>query len=361
LDAAIAGEFARRHGVDAACLANLRLDRYDAAVILAADVGGTKTHLALYELGSEPRRPMHERKVASREYPSLEALVRSFLDPLGARPRSATLGIAGPVVNGESDTTNLPWDASAHSLRESLDCGDVVLMNDLEASAWGLASLHPDDLLVLQQGTPARGNQALIAAGTGLGEALVFADEEGGRPSASEGGHADFGPRDELEGELLVWLRARHGHVSWERVVSGPGIADLYRFLGETERARGDAAVAEEFAQAADPTPVVTKAALEGRCPRARLAVERFIRAYGAEAGNLALKALAVGGVFLAGGIAPRLRTMLREGGFIESFHDKGRLRHLMRRMPVAVILRPEIALWGAAAFALGHGVQERP
>lgn len=330
-------------------------------MILAADVGGTKTHLALYEPDAPPRRPARERKVASRDYPSLESLIHDFLDTdaARARPSSVTLGIAGPVVENRSDTTNLPWDASGAALSESLDGADVVLINDLEAAAWGLATLEPDDLLVLQAGTPAAGNRALIAAGTGLGEALLVWDGRYWHPTASEGGHADFGPRDQLEEELLRWLRARYGHVSWERVLSGPGLADLYRFLGEARAVRADASVAAEFERASDPAAVVTRAGLEERCPRARLALERFVLAYGAEAGNLALKALAVGGLYLAGGIAPRIQTILQGGDFIQAFQDKGRLRHLMKRTPVAVVLRPEVALWGAAAFALAHAREE--
>lgn len=325
-------------------------------MILAADVGGTKTHLALYESGAGPRRPALECKVPSRDYGSLGDIVRQFLKDTGRRPRFAALGIAGPVVDNASAATNLPWDVSGRALAESLGGTPVRLLNDLEATAWGVAALDPGDLQALQPGRPADGNRALIAAGTGLGEALLVRDGAGWHPSPSEGGHVDFAPRDEVEDELLRWLRARYvGHVSYERVLSGPGIADLYRFHADTGRGRPSPGVAREFQVAEDPAAVVTGAALAGACERAALALDRFVSLYGAEAGNLALKGLAVGGVYIGGGIAPRILDALGRGAFVDSFRDKGRLRPLLERVPVHVVLRPETALWGAAAFAFAH------
>jgi glucokinase len=328
-------------------------------VILAADVGGTKTHVALYEAGAGPRAPAQEGKVPSRDYPSLERLVLAVLEGMGRtgpRLERAVFGIAGPVVNNRADTTNLPWDdVSVPALRDALGHADVALLNDLEATAWGLSTLEPGDLRTLQPGKPADGNRALIAAGTGLGEALLVWDGARWHPTPSEGGHSDFASRDPVEDDLLVWLRARYGRVSYERVLSGPGLADLYRFMTETGRGKAAPEVAAEFARAADPAAVVTEAALAGRCPRAVLALERFVMAYGAEAGNLALKALATGGLYVGGGIAPRILPALAGAGFLEAFHAKGRLAPLMERVPVSVILRPETALWGAAAFAMSR------
>jgi glucokinase len=325
------------------------------AVILAADVGGTKTHLALYEPGDPPRKPALERRVPSRDYDSLGEILRGFLDDAGRRPRFAAVGIAGPVVDNASDTTNLPWTVSGRALTDAVDA-PVRLLNDLEAAAWGVAALDAGDLMTLQPGRPAEGNRALIAAGTGLGEAFLVRTASGWQPSASEGGHADFAPHDPLEDELLGWLRARHGgHVSWERVLSGPGLADLYRFLADTGKGEASPEVAKAFAEAEDPAAVVTAAALEGMCGRAAMALERFVRLYGAEAGNLALKGLALGGLYVGGGIAPRILEALERGDFVASFNDKGRLRPVLERIPVHVILRPETALWGAAAFAFAH------
>ncbi len=320
-------------------------------MILAGDVGGTNTRLALYEPGAPPRAPGLERRLASRAYPSLEALVRDFLAPTAARPERVVLGIAGPIVDQTVDATNLAWSISAAGLGDALGA-PVLLVNDLEATACGLGELADDELVTLQAGVPLPGNRALLAAGTGLGEALLVSDGADWRPSASEGGHADFGPRDALEDELLAWLRARHGRVSYERVLSGPGLADLYRFLAATRRGEAAPEVARAFDAAEDPAAVVTAAALDGSCGRARLALERFASIYGAEAGNLALKALAVGGVFLAGGIAPRILPFLRAGAFLESFSAKGRLGAMLRRVPVRVVCEDRAGLWGAARRA---------
>ena len=322
-------------------------------MILAGDVGGTKTHLALYGSGASPRQPLMDRKVSSRDHSSLEALAKEFLNGFRARPTRAVIGIAGPVVNNRCEATNLPWTMDGAALSKALGGARVTLINDLEATAWGLPLLEREDLDILQAGTPARANRALIAAGTGLGEALVVWDGVDWRPSASEGGHCDFASREPLEEELLLWLRAKYGRVSYERVLSGPGIADLYRFMSESRRGDEPPVVAKRFAEAPDPAVIVTETALDGSCERAVIAIRKFVEVYGAEAGNLALKALAVGGVYLGGGIAPRVLPFLRDGSFVRAFNAKGRLTPLLERTPVAVILDPQTALWGAAALAL--------
>ena len=322
-------------------------------MILAGDVGGTKTHLALYEPGTPVRAPVLERRLASRSYASFEALVHEFLAGAPAHPRRAVFGVAGPVVDQRVEATNLPWALAAAGLRTELHGADVLLLNDLEAKAWGLSLLGEGDLEVLQAGLPAHGNRALIAAGTGLGEAILAPEGARWRPLASEGGHVDFGPRDTLEDELLRWLRARHGRASYERILSGPGLAELYRFLRETGRGDEPAEFARAFDAADDPAPLVGLAAVEGSCARARLALERFVSIYGAEAGNLALKAFAVGGVFVGGGIAPRVLPFMRAPAFLEAFATKGRLSPVLARIPVAVVLEQRTALWGAATLAL--------
>lgn len=322
-------------------------------MILAGDIGGTKTRLALIERGGSPRAPLREQRFASREFGSLEAMIRTFLDGHGQVPSHAALGIAGPVVDQRVETTNLPWQVDGRAMRQALSGAEVLLLNDLESTAWGLAELAEHDLEALQLGAAVPGNRALIAAGTGLGEAILMRESRRWRPTASEGGHADFAPRDAFEDGLMHWLRDRYGHVSYERVLSGRGLVDLYRFLRESGRGEEPAAIAAEFDAAGDPAVVVTRCALDGSCERAAIAVDRFLRIYGAEAGNLALKALAVGGVFVGGGIAPRLLPALREGGFVRAFADKGRLAPLMERIPVHVILDDRTALWGAAAVAL--------
>ncbi len=322
-------------------------------MILAGDVGGTKTHLALYEPGSSVRAPVLERRLPSREYATLEALVRGFLAGAPAPPGRAVLGIAGPVVEQRIEATNLPWKIGAAALSAELGGAPVLLINDLEATAWGLPLLEGEEVETLHPGTPRPGNRALIAAGTGLGEALLIWDGTTWQPCASEGGHTDFAPRDALEDELLLWLRGRHGRVSYERILSGPGLANLYRFFAATGRGTASADVAARFETAADPAAVVSGAALDGSCGRARLALERFVSIYGAEAGNLALKALAVNGIYLGGGIAPRILPLLRSGGFLQALHDKGRMGPVLARVPVTVLCDDRAALWGAARLAL--------
>ena len=231
----------------------------------------------------------------------------------------------------------------------------MTLLNDLEATAHGLATLGDADLRVLQDGAPGPGNRALIAAGTGLGEAILVWDGAGWKPMASEGGHTDFGARDALEDELLLWLRGKYGRVSYERVLSGPGLADLYRFFRETRRGDEPEDVAARFDRADQPAAIVTETALDGSCERARLALDRFVAIYGAEAGNLALKAMALGGVYVGGGIAPIILPTLTRGGFVRTFFDKGRLSPILTRIPVSVVLDARTALWGAAAYALAE------
>lgn len=330
-------------------------------MILAGDVGGTKTLLALYEEGASPRRPHAEARRSSRDAPSLEALAGEFLAASGAPlPRRAVFGLPGPVVKNRCETTNLPWVVSGDAVSAALGGAEVLLVNDLEAAGWGTAALAASDLEFLQHGERVAANRALISAGTGLGESILFWNGERHRPAASEGGHADFAPNDALEDELLVWLRARYGHVSAERVLSGPGLADLYRFFGATGRGAEPPGMAERFAAASDPAAFVTEAARDGSCERACLAVEKFAEVYGAEAGNLALAGLAIGGVFVGGGIAPRLLEALRDGRFLRAFHSKGRLEPLLRRVPVAVLLDSRTALWGAGALALGAAAPSR-
>jgi glucokinase len=321
-------------------------------VILAGDVGGTKTRLALYADGGSPRAPLREHRAASRDFRSLEELVLQFLGPDRVSVATAAFGIAGPVVDNRCDTTNLPWTLDGGAIGGSLAGARVRLLNDLAATGLGVPLLADGETETLQAGLPARGNRAVIAAGTGLGEGILVWDGVRHVPSPSEGGHTDFGPRDAFEDELNLWLRARYGHTSYERILSGPGLADLYRFLRETGRGAEPDEVAARFDADPDPAQVVTAAATGGGCERAAIALDRWLTIYGAEAGNLALKALAVGGVYVGGGIAPKVARALRAGGFLAAFRDKGRLAPVVGRMPVHLIRDDRAALWGAAAFA---------
>jgi glucokinase len=326
----------------------------DTRLILAGDVGGTKADLALFEPGGTARAPRFDRRLPTREFATFDALLDAFLAEARVKPDRAVFGIAGPVIANRVETTNLPWTLDGEALGDRLGAR-VTLLNDLATTAWGLPELEGDDLETLKPGDSVDGNRALIAAGTGLGESILARTPSGWVALATEGGHTDFGPRDPLEDELLVWLRGRYGRVSYERILSGPGLADLYRFLRDTNHGADTAAFAARFDAAADPAAEVTAGALDGSSGRARLAVEKFVDLYGSEAGNLALKSLAVGGVFVGGGIAPRLLPFLRDGRFARSFANKGRLAPVLERIPVRVVLDPRASLWGAAAFARAH------
>lgn len=318
-------------------------------LILAGDIGGTTTRLALFDVEGGAPVPRAQADYPSPRYPGLEAILAEFLKDKNASIRAACFGVAGPVREGRVETPNLTWVVDAASLQRQIGGARVELLNDLEATAHGIMALRDEDLEVLQAGeAEPRGNRAVIAAGTGLGQALLVHQEKGYQPHASEGGHADFAPRDELEVELLRHLTAIHGHVSYERVVSGPGLVSLYRFLRETGRGEEPEWLARKLASE-DPAAVIATAALEGTSPLCSLALDRFVSSYGAEAGNLALKVLATGGVYLGGGIAPKILPKLREQTFIESFLAKGRYRKLMEKVPVRVILNQRTALLGAA------------
>ncbi|MFN7964015.1 MAG: glucokinase [Thermoanaerobaculia bacterium] len=318
--------------------------------VLAGDVGATTTRLASYHRGPEGSLEEGVRRAyPSAEHSGLEALLRRFLAETGSRARHLCLGLPGPVRDGRCRITNLPWQVDAHELEATLGLDQVTLLNDLEAQAHALAALPPEALLELAPGAPEpRGNRALIAAGTGLGEAGLAWDGARHRPFATEGGHASFSPQSELEVTLLGFLARRHGHVSWERVLSGPGLAEIFEFLCEH---RGEVPAAW-FLEARDPAAALTERALAGTHARASEALELFVRLYGAEAGNLALKMLATGGLYVAGGIALKILPRLSQGGFLEGFLDKGRMRELLLTVPVRVVLHPLPGLLGAARVA---------
>jgi len=323
-------------------------------VILAGDVGGTKTALALFELRDGALVLEREATLPSREFPAFEDAVARFLDG-GTRPavEAACFGVAGPVVNGRSVTTNLPWQLDEATLAASLPARRVRLLNDLEATGYGVLTLPPTALEPLQRGAARRGNMVLIAAGTGLGEALLIWDGQRHLVVASEGGHVDFAPRTDLETELLRFLRKELGRVSYERVLSGPGLYNVYRVLRDTGGLPEPSWLHDRIATG-DPSAVVSEVGLAGGHPLCVQALDLFVSVYGAEAGNLALKALAVGGVFVGGGIAPKIRAKLADGTFVTAFCDKGRFAELTASIPVSLVLESRTALLGAARVARG-------
>jgi glucokinase len=322
-------------------------------MILAGDIGGTKTVIGLFEQAGDRLQAVREETFPSKSYAALEAILNRFLGG-GSRPalRSACFGVAGPVIEGKSKITNLPWELDQPTLEKALQIPRVKLLNDLEAAAYGMLHLDPTDVDLLQPGLKRRGNIAVIAAGTGLGQAILYWDGAHHHPIASEGGHADFAPHTDFEIELLIYLRREFGRVSCERLLSGPGLFNIYRFLRDSGYATEPEWLRQRIAQG-DAGAVISQIGLAGEHPLCTRTLDLFISVYGAEAGNLALRALAVGGVYVAGGIAPKILPRLQDGAFIHAFTDKGRLSDLMRSIEVKVALNPRAPLIGAAHFAL--------
>jgi len=320
-------------------------------LILAGDVGGTKTNLALYDFEDGQPRRVALRTFRSQEHPSLEAIVEAFL--AGRGPVAlACVGVAGPVAGGRSRLTNLSWTVDREGLRRACGARVAFLVNDLQAMAFAVPFLPPDDLQTVQGGAPdPEGNIAVAAAGTGLGEAFLLRHGRRYLPVASEGGHADFAPRNEREVALLLHLRKTRGRVSTERVVSGRGLHTVYRFLREAEGRPEDPAV-EARLESEDPPRVIVSAGLGGASDTCREALDLFAGLYGAVAGNLALQYLATGGVALGGGLSPAILPVLREGPFLDAFRDKGRFRGFLEKVPVNVIMDETAALLGAAHYA---------
>ncbi len=322
-------------------------------MILAGDIGGTNARLAVFDVLDGRFSLISASVFPSREYSSLDEIVSKFVRTANVHPHAACFGVAGPVRNGRVEASNLPWIIESKRLAEELDLKKALLINDLEANAWGIAFLDPADLVSLNQvkGTPV-GNQAVISAGTGLGEAGMYWDGTKHLVFASEGGHADFAPRNELETELLRYLRVRFGHVSYERIVSGPGLVNVFNFLRDTERGVEPKWLADEMLHS-DPAAAISRAAIEGKCGLSEQAIDLFVSIYGAEAGNLALKIMATGGIYLGGGIAPKMLPKLAGPLFMEGFLSKGRMQHLLEAIPVRVITNDRVALLGAARFAV--------
>jgi glucokinase len=323
-------------------------------MILAGDVGGTKVHLALYNFEGGKLKAVRDEKVPSQEFASLDAAVESFL-AAGERDQivAACFGCPGPVREGRIKLTNLPWTLDANDLARTLDIQHIFLINDLEATGYGIPELVPESIVTLHEGDAAAvGNRGLIAAGTGLGEALLIWDGKRHRPIPSEGGHCDFAARTDREIRLLEYLRSTlNGRVSWERVVSGIGIKNIYAYLRDVEKMEEPAWLRDRM-KTEDPNAVIGQCAEDGSSALCFETMQVFAAAYGAEAGNIALKVLATGGMYLGGGIAPKSLKTLQAGGFMQAFLDKGRLSPVLESIPVRVILDETCALLGAAAYA---------
>ena len=319
--------------------------------VITGDIGGTKTRLAWLEVAADAVRPLKEQQFPSRQFDGLETIIALFIEGLDGPVEAAGFGIAGPVHGRLCHATNLPWKIDGDAIANRFGIPRVELLNDLEATAWGIALLPPEDFVTLHEGLPgAAGNAAVIAAGTGLGEAGLCRSRGRFTPFATEGGHSDFAPRDALEWALLDHLRQRFDHVSWERVVSGPGLVNLFQFLSAYRNRPVPEGIASRM-EREDPAAVIADEAgreEDGLCVEA---MRLFVRLYGAEAGNLALKLMATGGIYVGGGIAPKILPWLSTGEFMEACHAKGRMRGLMESMPVKVILNDRAALLGPAGL----------
>ncbi len=320
-------------------------------MLLAGDVGGTKVRVALFE----PNKKLickKEMKYRSREWPNLFSLIQDFLKSVPHDEiTSLCVGVAGPVVDGRCQETNIPWIIDAKELKEALRISKAWVINDLEANAWGLELLNKQELICLNQGEVVQGNQALISAGTGLGEAGLYWDGYAHHPFPCEGGHADFAPTNEEEIELLRYLQGHYAHVSYERILSGSGLYQLYRFLVDTKREEHDADIAL-LALEKEPQKLIAEKALNRTSPACMRALDLFVSIYGAEAGNLALKFLSLGGLFIGGGIAPQIVPFFKEKTFMHAFRSKGRFAELLDKVPVNIVLNERTALLGAARYA---------
>ena len=321
--------------------------------ILAGDIGGTKTTLGLFISGDKRPRAEYVETYPSQDFLDLESLVKRFVDRHQAEVYSACFGIAGPVIDGRCRATNLPWEVSETSLAKRFGWSRVRLINDLVALTHSIPRLEESEVLSLNQAKPrSEGPIAILAPGTGLGQALLVHQEGHYKPIASEGGHVDFAPRDDAEIELWRYLHGKFGHVSLERLLSGPGIVNIYTWVKASGRYGKSVGILKGPSKS-DIAPAITEAALRGSDPLCVEALNRFVSILGAAAGNLALIALTTGGVFLGGGIPPKILPKLRERIFLEAFTDKGRFRRLLEGIPVWVVLNSEAPLVGAAIYAL--------
>jgi len=329
-------------------------------MLLVGDIGGTKTILAIYTLEAGVRNPIAEQRFSSQNYSSLVKVIHEFLQksPPSSSISSAVFGVAGPVINGEASVTNLPWLIKDKEIQETFGIPSVTVLNDLTATGYAIPHLKGNEVHTLHKGEPhPHGNIAVIAPGTGLGEAFLTWQPEGYQVHSSEGGHSSFAPTNPLEVELLSYLMERYEHVSYERVCSGIGIPNLYAFLKESGRHPEPAWLAKRLATAENLTPIIVEAALASdESQRAELCtatIDLFISILGNEAGNLAMKVMATGGIFIGGGIPPRILSRLKEGRLLSSLQSKGRFSQILQKIPVKVILNANAALLGAAYYGL--------
>jgi len=323
-------------------------------MILAGEIGATRTRLAAFQTEGNRLECVVERIYPSHDYSGLAEILPQFIRSEGIPVHSACFGVAGPVRNGRSKISNLPWTIDCKELAAQLRLTSVGLLNDLEAYAYGIDALESKDFITISPGTEdAEGNRAVISAKTGLGMAGLFWDGFRHHPFACEGGHADFAPRDPVQIDLLAYLQKKYGRVSNERILSGPGIHDIYNFLRDTKQAEEPADLRERMKASADPSPLISRLALEGKFPICEQALSIFVSVFGAEAGNCALRYMSTGGIYIGGVIAAKTATKMQDGTFMKAFLDKGRMESILKDMPVQIIANDDAGLIGAARYTL--------
>lgn len=323
-------------------------------MILAGEIGATRTRLAAFETEGSRLQCVVEKDYVSQQHDGLAGILADFIKTEGIPVHSACLGVAGPVRNGRSKISNLPWVIDAREVAKQLRLNSVGLLNDLEAFAYGIDGLDSKDFITLSEGVDdAEGNRAVISAKTGLGMAGMYWDGFRHHPFACEGGHGDFAPRNNLEMELLAYLKKKYGHISCERILSGPGIKNIYDFLRDAHKAEEPEWLRTEMSTAPDPPALISKTALEGKAAICDQALSIFVSVFGAETGNCALTFMSTGGIFIGGSIAAKIVPKMKEPQFLESFWDKGRMETILKDMPVKIVANDDCIMIGAARYTL--------
>jgi glucokinase len=323
-------------------------------MILAGDIGATRTRLAAFDTEGSRLTCVVEKVYMSQDHSGLQEILTQFIRTEGIPVHSACFGVAGPVRSGRSKISNLPWIINSGELAKQLKLPFVGLLNDLEAYAYGIDALESKDFITLSQGSEdAEGNRAVISAKTGLGVAGLFWDGFRHHPFPCEGGHADFAPRNDLQMELLAYLQKKYGRVSCERILSGPGIRNIYDFLRDSKKSEEPAWLHDQLSTAPDPPALISRLALEGKSPICEQTLSAFVSVFGAEAGNCALRYMTTGGIFIGGIIAGKIVPKMQDPIFMQSFLDKGRMETLLKDMPVKIILNDDCGLVGAARYTL--------
>jgi glucokinase len=323
-------------------------------MILAGEIGATRTRLGAFETEGSRLKCVVEKDYVSQQHDGLAGILADFIKTEGIPVHSACLGVAGPVRNGRSKISNLPWVIDAQEVAKQLRLNSVGLLNDLEAYAYGIDGLDSKDFITLSEGAEdAEGNRAVISAKTGLGMAGMYWDGFRHHPFACEGGHGDFAPRNDLEMELLAYLKKKYGHISCERILSGPGIKNIYDFLRDAHKAEEPDWLRTEMSTAPDPPALISKTALEGKAPICDQALSIFVSVFGAETGNCALTFMSTGGIFIGGSIAAKIVPKMKEPAFLESLWDKGRMETILKDMPVKIVANDDCIMIGAARYTL--------